>query len=237
MNAVVEGNPWNTPTPSERLASANRATLRRAGVTAIDIIGGLGCGKTTLIAHTVERLAPRVHVGLVTCDPAESPDLDRVRRLTEQVARVHRWEGAELIDPRTLHDALNWLDLAWLDLLFIEQPGPTFAGDVNGPGRRLSVAMFSVPAGHDVASRNPDLVRSADLVILNKADLCAVTPFDLASFRADVARLNPRVEVIELCATSGAGMDRWLEWLRSQLVRAPGRTGGNGSAAVASPSR
>lgn len=225
MRVVVGTDPWDSPNPSARLADANRTTLGRAGVTAINVIGGLGCGKTTLIAHTVERLVPHVHVGLVTGGPCGCRDLDRVRRLTEQVVRVNRWENAGLIDSRTLGDALNWLDQDWLDLLFIEQPGPASACDANGPSRRASVAMFSVPAGHDVASRHPELVLSADLVVLNKIDLCALTPFDRASFRADVARLNPRVEVIELCATSGgAGVDHWLEWLQSQLARVPGRT-------------
>lgn len=40
------------------VAGANRALLHDAGVLTVGIIGGPGCGKTTLITSTIERLAP-----------------------------------------------------------------------------------------------------------------------------------------------------------------------------------
>jgi hydrogenase nickel incorporation protein HypB len=33
-------------------------------------------------------------------------------------------------------------------------------------------------------------------------------------------RVNPKLQVIQLSATSGTGMDEWLEWLTAGLERA-----------------
>jgi hydrogenase nickel incorporation protein HypB len=86
-------------------------------------------------------------------------------------------------------------------------------------GQDATVTVFSVAAGDDKADKHPELVQASDLIVLNKVDLLPSVPFDLEAFRADVRRIKPGVELIELSAIKGDGMGRWLEWLRSQVVR------------------
>ena len=52
------------------------------------------------------------------------------------------------------------------------------------------------------------------MLLLNKCDLKAHVSFDLEGFRGDVRRLNGAVELLEVSARTGEGLDKWLAWLR-----------------------
>jgi len=195
----------------------NRDMLREAGVLAVSILGGQGCGKTTLITATVERLMPDVHVGVIACDIGSHRDADRIACVSEQVVQVNTCDGG-VVDATHIRDALRWLDLKWLDLLLIEQVGTLAVADAPHVGQEASVTMFSVAAGDDKADKHPELVQAADAVVLSKVDLLPSVTFDLAAFRRDVARIQPGVELIELSSIKQDGLERWIKWLKSRVA-------------------
>jgi len=80
-------------------------------------------------------------------------------------------------------------------------------------GQNAVVSLFSVAAGDDKAAKYPAIVRMADLVLLNKIDLLGVAPFNVAAFKAEVARLNPSADVIEASTLRGDGLETWFKWL------------------------
>lgn len=199
-------------------ARPNRESLRAAGVTTISVIGGPGCGKTTLIDATIERLMSEVHVGVVACDVVSRRDADRLARHSQQVVQVNSGAGHALDAGRVL-DAIGTLDLHWIDLLFVENVG-SLTGPVTGDiGQEVTVAIFSVAGGDDKADKHPDLVAAADVVVLNKVDLLGVVPFDVEAFRGDVRRINPRARVIEMSGLRADGIEAWLGWLRNRLKK------------------
>ena len=51
-----------------KLAEENRGVLDRHGITAIDFMGAIGSGKTTLIARLVERLKDKVGIAVFNGD-------------------------------------------------------------------------------------------------------------------------------------------------------------------------
>jgi hydrogenase nickel incorporation protein HypB len=198
------------------VAKMNRRALSEADVLAIRISGGPGCGKTSLIDASIDRLMPDVHVSVIACDVASNRDADRIVRHTEQVVQVNTGEQST-VDATHVREALSWLDLNWCDLLFIENVGTLLGPVTSDLGQDVTVAMFSVAAGHDKADKHPDLVRAANVVILNKVDLIPAVPFDSAAFRADVKRLNPSAVVFELSALRGQGMEGWIDWLKKRV--------------------
>jgi hydrogenase nickel incorporation protein HypB len=212
-------------------AESNRRALREAQVLAISLVGGPGCGKTSLIDATVERLMPDVHVAVISGDPAPRRDADRGPRRDGQVVRVNTGEGGAL-DAGHVRDALARLDLSGLDLLFIENVGTLAIAAPPDLGQDLTVTVLSVAGGDDKAAKHPDLVRASDAVVLNKTDLLAAVPFDLPAFRGDVRRLNPGAELIELSSLRRDGVERWLDWLRRRVPERPRRLAAAGGAGV-----
>jgi hydrogenase nickel incorporation protein HypB len=82
-----------------------------------------------------------------------------------------------------------------------------------------------VAAGDDKVAQLPHRVATADLILLNKADLLPHVEFDLEAFRADARRINPAIRVIEVSAAQGAGLDEWEKWLRDAIRQHRPRNG------------
>src|ERR1700685_3558768 len=60
-----------------RLAKENRAVLDDRGVVAIDFMGAIGSGKTTLITRLAEKLKPKIGVAVFNGDATISTDYDK----------------------------------------------------------------------------------------------------------------------------------------------------------------
>ena len=54
----------------------------------------------------------------------------------------------------------------------------------------------------------------ADLVLVSKTDLLPYVDFDSRRHAADVRRASPTALMLQLSATTGAGMQEWYDWLR-----------------------
>jgi len=205
------------------VAKLNRRRLAEANVFALSVSGGPGCGKTSLIEATIQKLLPEVKVGVIACDDASQLDADRIIRSSDQVVQINTGQQGTP-DATHIHDGLQWLDLAKIDLLLIENVGPLAGADPLDLGQDATAAVFSVAGGHDKANRHPELVRSVDLVLLTKTDLLRAVPFDLSAFRADVHRLNPRTQLFELSSLNGDGLEQWLAWLAARVKKHQPRT-------------
>lgn len=198
-------------------AEANRHALRAAGVYAVHILGGPGCGKSTLIEQTINRLKPSVRTGAVICDGRSHRDPDPPWARRHNVVEIEPWDASHL-DPSQVHDAIRRLDLASLDLLLVENVGTmNLPPGRVGFGQAATVAVFSVAAGDDKVRRHPEMVRAADAVVLNKIDLASFVPFELPAFRADVQRIKPGVDFFGVSALTGRGLEPWLDWQRRHV--------------------
>jgi hydrogenase nickel incorporation protein HypB len=201
---------------TDPVAKLNRKILAEAGVFAVSVSGGLGCGKTALIEATIQKLLPDIRVGVIACDVASHLDTERIMRGSDQVVQINTGQQGTP-DASHIHDGLKWLDLSKIDLLLIENVGILVGPNPLQLGQDATAAVFSVAGGHDKADKQPELVRSADIVLLNKTDLLRAVPFALSTFRADVHRLNPAARLLELSALNGEGLDQWLAWLAARI--------------------
>src|SRR5580700_4946612 len=105
-----------------KLAKENRALLDRHGVTAIDVMGAIGSGKTTLIGRLVERLKDRLGVAVFNGDATTSTDADLIANQSVPVVQIATVNGCHL-DANLVGKALQKIDLAQLKLIFIENIG------------------------------------------------------------------------------------------------------------------
>jgi hydrogenase nickel incorporation protein HypB len=103
-------------------------------------------------------------------------------------------------------------------LLFIENVGNLVCPAAWDLGEAAKVAILSVTEGEDKPLKYPDMFAAARLMILNKTDLLPHVQFDVARCIALARRVNPAIEIIQLSATTGAGMDAWLNWLEHAMA-------------------
>ena len=62
---------------------------------------------------------------------------------------------------------------------------------------------------------------ASDVMLLTKIDLLPHLEFDVEQCLAHARRVNPRLEIVRVSATSGGGLDTWYDLLRSRLQAAP----------------
>lgn len=62
------------------------------------------------------------------------------------------------------------------------------------------------------------MFRTADLVLINKADLLPHLDYDLEGFHAALDAVNPGVPRIMVSARQRTGIDEWGAWLRREVA-------------------
>lgn len=223
---------------NNRVAQQNRAHFEAHGVTALNLVSSPGSGKTTLLCATIEALRqrqPDLHVAVIEGDQQTSFDADRIRATGAPAIQVNTGKGCHLDAPMVaeafaqLHTHEHSHDHAHdhghahghdhhhhgdaHSLLLIENVGNLVCPAVWDLGEAAKVAILSVTEGEDKPLKYPDMFAAAQLMILNKTDLLPHVKFDVARCIDLARRVNPAIEVIQLSATTGEGMDAWLHWL------------------------
>jgi len=114
-------------------------------------------------------------------------------------------------------------------LLFIENVGNLVCPALWDLGERAKVAILSVTEGEDKPLKYPDMFAAARLMILNKIDLLPHVQFDVARCIELARRVNPGIEVLQVSASTGAGLDDWLHWLEHELGHDHGHSHDHGA--------
>ncbi|WP_137732282.1 hydrogenase nickel incorporation protein HypB [Pseudaquabacterium pictum] len=212
---------------NNRVARRNRAHFLAHGVTALNLVSSPGSGKTTLLCATIAALrqrAPQLHVAVIEGDQQTSFDADRIRATGAPAIQVNTGRGCHLDAPMVAeafhrlhhhhhHHNDHGHDHDARSLLFIENVGNLVCPALWDLGEAAKVAILSVTEGEDKPLKYPDMFAAASLMVLNKTDLLPHLQFDVARCIAMARRVNPGIAVLQLSATTGEGLDAWLDWL------------------------
>lgn len=217
---------------NNRIARRNRQHFEAHGVTALNLVSSPGSGKTTLLCATIQALRrrhPGLSVSVIEGDQQTSFDAERIRATGAPAIQVNTGKGCHLDAPMVadafsrLHTHDHHADHHHAhhhdarSLLFIENVGNLVCPAVWDLGEAAKVAILSVTEGEDKPLKYPDMFAAASLMVLNKIDLLPHLHFDVQRCIQAARRVNPAIEVIQLSATSGAGMDDWLHWLEHAM--------------------
>lgn len=215
---------------NDHQALHNREHFDSHGVLALNLMSSPGAGKTSLLEATIEALQGELRIAVIEGDLETENDAERIRAKGVPAIQITTGSACHL-DAHMVHDALHRLDLAEIDLLFIENVGNLVCPASFDLGQHRNVTLLSVPEGDDKPAKYPVMFRAADLVLLSKADLLPVLD-DFDPRRAeDYLRHLASNAPFEQVAIRG-GKDRlapWLDWLRAEvkaqgLRRAAGTT-------------
>jgi hydrogenase nickel incorporation protein HypB len=193
-------------------AAKNRAWLAERDVFALNLVSSPGSGKTTLLVKTIERLNGRLAVAVIEGDQQTSHDAERIRATGAPAVQINTGKGCHL-DAHMVGHALEKLPLGTGSVLMIENVGNLVCPAAFDLGEAGKVVILSVTEGEDKPLKYPDMFRAARLMLLNKCDLLPYLQFDAEQAIANARRVNPQIEVLRVSATSGEGMDAWLDWI------------------------
>lgn len=200
---------------NQRFADENRAFLGKNAVLALNLMSSPGAGKTTLLVETLKRLGD-VPVAVIEGDQQTSNDAERIRATGCPAIQINTGKGCHL-DAHMVGHALQRLELADNSLLLIENVGNLVCPAAFDLGEAHKVAVLSVTEGEDKPIKYPDMFRAASVMLLNKVDLLPYLSYDVNAAIAFARKVNPRIRVIQVSATTGQGMDEWLQFLRDGL--------------------
>jgi hydrogenase nickel incorporation protein HypB len=201
---------------NNRYAEGNRRHFAEHGIFAVNLVSSPGSGKTTLLVKTIELLKEKFPVAVVEGDQQTSNDADRIRATGAAAIQVNTGKGCHL-DAHMVGHALERLALPDDSLLMIENVGNLVCPAAFDLGEAHKVVILSVTEGEDKPIKYPDMFHAADLMLLNKVDLLPHLSFDLHRCIEYARRINPKLEVMQVSATSGDGMEQWLAWLTAGL--------------------
>ncbi len=212
-------------TENDRIAAGLRAQFTRHGILCVNLISSPGAGKTSLLERTLERFGAGERVGVLTGDVQTDNDARRLARWGFAVKQITTG-GACHLDARMVEQALADWDLASLDLLLIENVGNLVCPSSYDLGEAAKVVLLSVAEGDDKPLKYPAIFFKSELLVLNKIDLLPFVNFDLALAAEYARRVHAEIEIIETSCTTGAGLDKWLEWLKARRAKAPATRSG-----------
>src|SRR5262249_30555576 len=155
---------------------------------AIDFMGAIGSGKTTLIASLIERLKSRYGVAVFNGDATTSEDQDRIASLGVQVVQLATVNGCPL-GANLGQKALGKIDLEWLHLLFLENIGNLICPAEFPLGAKARVVVISVTEGPWSVRKHPHMFLGADIVVINKIDLAKTMDVSVNDLTDDVHKL------------------------------------------------
>ncbi len=203
-------------------ANDNRAHLAEHGIFALNLVSSPGSGKTTLLVKTIELLKDQMKLAVIEGDQQTDNDAARIRATGATALQINTGKGCHL-DAYMVGKAMTQLQLADDSLLLIENVGNLVCPASFDLGEAHKVAILSVTEGEDKPLKYPDMFLASDLMLLNKCDLLPHLTFDADLAVANARRVNPDIKVIRISATSGEGMDEWLDWIRAGCRKAVDR--------------
>jgi hydrogenase nickel incorporation protein HypB len=197
---------------TSELADENLALLEEHGVQAIDVLGSVGSGKTTLIQQMVRRLKYDSRIAVIAGDITTRIDAERIEVEGVEVLQIQTG-GACHLDGKIVRRALDRLDLDEIDLLIIENVGNLICPAAFPVGSHTRMVLLSVTEGPYMAIKHPIMIRQADVAVINKMDLAKAMEVDVEKLAEDIRSVHPQIKVVSTAARAGEGIEDVIDAL------------------------
>jgi len=200
---------------NDRFAAMNRDYLTSRNVLALNLVSSPGSGKTTLLVRSITDLQDRYAISVIEGDQQTSFDAECIRETAAPAVQINTGKGCHL-DGHMVGHALERLAPQPGSVLFIENVGNLVCPAAFDLGEAHKVVMLSVTEGDDKPLKYPDMFHAADLMVLTKIDLLPHVSFDVERCVDFARRINNGLEVLEVSATTGAGLNDWYAWIEAR---------------------
>ena len=200
---------------NDLVARELRERFHAAGVFVVSLVSSPGAGKTLFLEQLLLRLRGRFRVAALVGDLATDNDARRLARSEVPVRQITTGTVCHL-EAAMVRQALEGWQLADFDWLFIENVGNLVCPSSFDLGEDLRLVLFSVTEGEDKPLKYPTIFNTADVAIITKLDLAKAAEFNAAEARRNIEAVRPGMEIVEVSAKTGEGMERWVQFLESR---------------------
>jgi hydrogenase nickel incorporation protein HypB len=209
---------------NQQIANGLRERFTRAGVLTLNLVSSPGSGKTTFLEKTLTQLRSEgARAAALVGDLATDNDARRLANSGVPVKQIVTVGMCHLEAEMITEHLADW-DIEALDYLFIENVGNLVCPSGYDLGESLRVVLLSVTEGEDKPLKYPPMFHSSDVAIITKVDIAAAVEFDVAAARANILAVSPEIQIFEVSAKTGQGMDAWYAFLaarREQMAARP----------------
>lgn len=210
MTDILEAN--------DRIAADNANVFDKHRNLALNLMSSPGAGKTTLLEKTGEALKGQLRLGVITGDLETSRDAERLQKHKLPVVQLTTGSACHL-DANMITYALPHIDLKKIDILIIENVGNLVCPAGFKLGEDYKIMILSVTEGDEKPLKYPHMFRECSLLLINKIDLLKYTNFNLKEAKANVKKINPKMDIIDISCTTGEGISDWILWLKQHYQK------------------
>ncbi len=197
---------------NDGMAQEVRQILAEHAIRAINIMSSAGAGKTTLLEKTIARLQGRLGIGVIEGDVETTADADRIAAVGAPTVQIIT-QGNCHLEANMVRAALEKIDLALIDLLFIENVGNLVCPANWNLGEDIKVVVVSTTEGDDKPAKYPQMFAVSEVMVINKTDLLPYVDYDMDAVKRFALAVNPRLRIFEVSCRNGDGLDTWCDWL------------------------
>ncbi|MBX3422274.1 MAG: hydrogenase nickel incorporation protein HypB [Pirellulaceae bacterium] len=195
-------------------AAEHRRRMTKRGTLVVNMVSSPGAGKTALLEATAKHWQGRHTMAVLVGDLETDRDAQRLSPWTP-VAQLTTGGACHLELP-LVGRGLQALGDPQVDFLFIENVGNLVCPASHDLGEHLRVVMLSVTDGDDKPGKYPKMFRSSHTLVISKLDLLPYVPFNVSNAIQDARQVQPDLEVLQISALRGQGIQTWYEHLEER---------------------
>jgi len=197
---------------NRRLAGANHVMLDGKHIRALDILGSIGSGKTSIVKQCIRLLKKNYRIAAIAGDLTTTIDADRIKEEGAPVIQINTGGQCHL-DAAVIGKTLKSLDLDHLDLILIENVGNLICPGSFPVGAHDRMVVVSVTEGPYMVVKHPYIFMDASVLAINKMDLAEIMGVDMNRLRSEALQIKPDLRVVFTNARTGEGIDNLIDAL------------------------
>lgn len=201
---------------NDKEADKVRQQLKQQHTFLLNLMSSPGSGKTTTLKATIAALKNEYKIGVMEADIDSDVDAKAISETGAKSIQLHTG-GMCHLDAGMTKQGLDSFGADEFDFVVLENVGNLVCPAEFDTGASKNAMILSVPEGDDKPLKYPLMFSVCDCVLINKIDTKSVFNFDDEAVVERIKKLNPKAEVFFISAKTGEGIDKWADWLKTQI--------------------
>ncbi|KOP24042.1 hydrogenase [Hapalosiphon sp. MRB220] len=199
------------------IAAQNQGWFKGRNILALNLMSSPGAGKTTLLTRTINDLKTQLNISVIEGDQETINDAQKIQETGCKVVQINTGTGCHL-DAAMIEKGLQQLNPPLDSVVMIENVGNLVCPALFDLGENLKVVILSVTEGEDKPIKYPHMFRASEVMILTKIDLLPYIQFDVQKCIEYAQQVNPHMQIFQVSALTGTGLENWYEWLTQKAI-------------------